>query len=95
MRAPTASRVDGGQLGAWLHRADGRGLPPAPANAGRPAAPGDPGAEWKPTDQSHSEGADRCSEGQKVYFDRAVTERDDTNLNSHVFYPRIQAVSLV
>lgn len=65
---PAAPRVHCGEHGAGLHRADGRGLPPAPAHAGRPATPGDPGTEWKQADQNGPEGADRCPEGQKVTY---------------------------
>lgn len=65
--APAASRRHRGQPGAGLHRADGRGVPPAPANAGRPASPGDAGAEREQADQNHSEGTDRCPEGQKDF----------------------------
>lgn len=56
--APTASLIHPGQLGAGLHGADGRGVPPASTHASRPATPGDPGTERKQADQNDSKGAD-------------------------------------
>lgn len=55
---PAALRLHRGQSGAGLHRADGRGLPAAPADTRLTAAPGDARSEREQAHQSHTEGAD-------------------------------------